>query len=431
MFGKRYSLSLSILAIAYTQGILVAQTLVEFNPCNAPVSSQVIALTGAKLIDGAGGEPIDNSTILIQFDKILAAGPSSSVTIPADADRIVLNGKTVIPGFVDCHFHSINDTKIVDTFLRNGVTSFRDPGHPFKYYKAVRETTEPMPRVFLTGGHIDASPPIWPDQAEIANSAEEAAAIVSEHRSNGATAIKIYFRTPLEHYRAICKRAKREGIVVTAHLELVKATDAISAGVDGVEHVTSFGTALAEDEHVKNFVGVVSQDPAKREELRYRMWSKIDFDDNPRLESLIQQVVDAELFLSPTLAVFERRSKVKDTQDYEVLGFANMLEFIRRCHAAKATIVAGSHTWVPGADLGWAFQRELELLVECGLTPLEAITAGTLNGARFLKAEQRLGTIEPGKLADLLILGNDPTKDISATRDIEGVMLNGAWIVEP
>lgn len=407
---------------------LRAQSFVEINPTQPPANSQLLALTGARLIDGLGGPPVEDTVVVIRGGTIEAAGSANEIEIPAGAERIELTGKSIVPGFVDCHFHSTNDLNPPRTFLRSGVTTFRDPGHPFRFYQAVLQAAEPMPRVFLSGGHIDAYPPIWPDQAMIADSAERAAEIVTEHHARGATAIKIYFRLPIEYYSAVCQRADRYQIPVTTHLELVKATEAIAAGVDGIEHVTSFGTSLAEREDVDEFVQTVARDPRTRDHMRYRLWAKIDFDDNPRLAPLLQQIVQQGVVVSPTLAVFERRAEMDDVEDFEVLGFANMLEFIRRCHAAGAILVAGSHTRVPNAPFGLAFQRELELLVECGMTPLEALSAGTLAGAEFLKADDRLGSISAGKLADLLIIDGHPDQDITATRGIDRVMLDGRWI---
>jgi imidazolonepropionase-like amidohydrolase len=138
--------------------------------------------------------------------------------------------------------------------------------------------------------------------------------------------------------------------------------------------------------------------------------------------------VKEKTFLSVTLAVFEKRAGDKGAREADVRGFEKMLEFVRRCHRAGATIVMGSHSAVPKAGRGWAFLRELELLVECGLTPVEAIRAGTYDNARFFRQEDRLGSLEPGKLADLVLVEGDPSKEIGALKNVRRVMLNGAWV---
>ena len=109
-------------------------------------------------------------------------------------------------------------------------------------------------------------------------------------------------------------------------------------------------------------------------------------------------------------------------------AFRNMLAFVGRAHRAGARVVVGSHSSVPHAERGWAYQREMELLVEAGLTPIEAIVAATLENARFFRVEDRLGTIERGKLADLLLVEGDPSRDIRAMRRVRRVMLNGRWV---
>lgn len=422
---------LSIVLIAFCAACVHRCRAADLTEINSPREisvDRVLALVGARLIDGNGGEPLNEATIIVRGSRIDAVGPAASIEVPDDAELVDLSGMMIVPGFVDCHFHSINDLGPPQTFLGNGVTTFRDPGHPFRFYQAVQQTSKPMPRVFLCGAHLDAYPPIWPQQARIVGSKQETRQAVEDHVDRGATAIKIYFRVPLELIQTACETAGQRGVPITAHLELVKASDAIKAGLNGVEHVTSFGTSLASDDVADRFVEVVEAMPSAREEWRYRLWAGLDLDKSKRLDPLLRQIVDNKIVLSPTLAVFERRAGMKDVTEIEILGFQNMLEFIRRCHRAGATIVAGSHTWVPGTEFGFAFQRELELLVECGLSPLEVITAGTRNGARFLKSENRLGTVERGKMADLVIVEGHPDQDITKLRSVHRVMLNGRWI---
>jgi len=139
-------------------------------------------------------------------------------------------------------------------------------------------------------------------------------------------------------------------------------------------------------------------------------------------------IVDRGVFVSPTLAVFERQPGDKDTTELHVHGFKQMETFVKLAQQAGAKIVVGSHSDVPHAKRGWAYQRELELLVESGLTPMQALVAGTLQNARYFRIDDRLGTVETGKTADLLMVEGDPLKNISNMRKVKRVMLNGSWV---
>jgi imidazolonepropionase-like amidohydrolase len=163
-----------------------------------------------------------------------------------------------------------------------------------------------------------------------------------------------------------------------------------------------------------------------RREGRYKVWNAIDL-NTPQAAALFKLIVDRGVVVSPTLAVFEKQRGDKDTNDIHVHGFKQMEAFVGLANKAGAKIVVGSHSDVPHAKRGWAYQRELELLVESGLTPMQALVAGTMNNARYFHVADRLGSIETGKLADLVLVDGDPLKDISNMRRIKRVMLNGVW----
>ena len=402
---------------------------VEINPPQNPAPDQVLVLKGGRLIDGHGGPPLEKTTVVIHGSRIVAVGNQKDVPIPNDATIYDLKGTSILPGLIDSHFHSKDDARIpVEFELNHGITSFRDPGHPFRYYSAVLNANQPMPRVFLCGGHLDAEPAVWPDQAEVIKDSDHARRVVNDHVSRGASAIKVYFRLPLVHIAAACEAANRQHVLVTAHLELIDADDAISVGVRGIEHITSFGTALANSADVERFKSRIFADSNARRELRYRLWANIDLDESPRVAPLLRQIVKEEVFVSPTLSVFERRAGQKDATEEQALGFANMMRFLGRCHQAQAKIVVGSHTHAPFAERGRAYQRELELLVEAGLTPMEAITAATRTNAEFFGIDDQLGSVESGKLADLVVVQGDPSQNIASMRAVKHVMLNGKWV---
>ncbi len=403
----------------------------EINPPAEPDPGTASAIVGATLINGLGHAPIADSAIVIRGPHIVAVGPRATIAIPAGARVHDAAGLSILPGLIDTHFH--NDTGDEPTempalILSRGVTTLRDPSLPIRDYDPVRLGGRPMPRCFLTGRHFDQEPHAYPHDAVAIRSPDEAHAAVTRHVAEGASAIKVYYRLPLELIRVTCAAAHERGVPVTAHLELVDADVAIRAGLDGVEHVTSFGTALATPEAAEHFRGAVRRDNEARRDGRYRLWAGLDPDDDRRARPLIDRIIEDRVVVSPTLAVFERRGGDRDVEAYHIQGFRNMLRFVGQCHRSGVPLVVGSHTAVPHAGRGWAYQRELELLVECGLSPGEVITSATSRGARFLGCADRLGSVEPGKLADLVLVEGDPLADIKIMRSVRHVMLNGRWV---
>jgi len=207
----------------------------------------------------------------------------------------------------------------------------------------------------------------------------------------------------------------------------VDVTDVIRAGIDGVEHATSFGTALLPLREAEKYRQAVLANNDARREGRYEVWNKIDL-DSPRAGALFNLIVERGVFVSPTLAVFEKQTGDKDTTAMHVHAFKQMEAFVGKAFRAGAHVVVGSHSDVPHAERGWAYQRELELLVESGLTPMQAIVAGTMENARFFRIEDRLGSVQVGKVADLVLVDGEPLKNISDMRRVRRVMLNGQWV---
>jgi imidazolonepropionase-like amidohydrolase len=401
----------------------------EINKVAQPASDKPIVIAGAKLIDGRGGAPIEDAVVVVRGERIVAAGKRASVNLPNDAEVIDARGWTLLPGFIDSHFHIDGDGDLPALFLTRGVTSVRDPGQWIEAYDTVQKSKSPIPRLFLAGPHLDTPPPAYPADSFIVRDADETRLAVNRFIDQGASVIKVYFRLPLGLIKVVTETAHARGVPVTAHLEIVNATDAIRAGVDGIEHVTSFGTALAPLREAEKYRQAVLADNNARRDGRYKMWSEIDL-DSPRVKQTLDLIVERGTFISATLAVFERRDGDRNTTEMHARGFKNMLKFVGMAKRAGARVVVGSHSSVPHAERGWAYHREMELLVESGLTPMEAVVAATMENARFFRIEDRLGSVEAGKLADLVLVEGDPLKAMGALRRIKRVMLNGRWITE-
>ncbi len=423
----RWSSILLALASVIAQPTRRQQPLREVNEIARPAANHMIAIKGAMLIDGRGGAPVPDAVVVIRGDKIAAVGTRKTVVIPNNAEVIAARGLTLLPGLIDSHFHIDGDNELPALFLQHGITSLRDPGEWMHSYDIPRQSGVPIPRLFLADPHLDSTGPAYPEDAVVVRDADEARNAVHRAIARGASSIKVYFRLPLGLIQVVTATAHARGVPVTAHLEIVEATDAIRAGVDGIEHVTSFGTALLDPRAAEVYRQAVLQDNNARRDGRYKMWSNIDL-ASPRVQEVLDLVVKRGTFVSVTLAVFEKRAGDKDATEMHVRGFANMLKFVGLAKKAGARIVAGSHSSVPHAERGWAYQRELELLVESGLTPMQAIVAATTEQARFFRSTERLGSIQAGKLADLILVEGDPSQDITAMRRVKRVMLNGKWV---
>lgn len=402
-----------------------------------PIQTRLVVLDNARVIDGSGKPPIERARVVIEGDSILRIGPSGEVPLPPQGEVIDLSGRTIVPGLIDLHFHIENDPKLALRQLSHGVTAFRDPGQWNERFDALRAMIASDhlsgPRIFTTGPHIDGEHPAYPADSVVARDAEEARRLAERNVRQGASALKIYFRLPFASARAVIDVCHARSIPCTAHLEIIDARELIEAGLSGIEHVTSLGIGLLPQGDAEAYRQAILANNDARRDGRYRMFSTLDL-DSPQARALYTTLGDRHPWLDPTLAVFERRadrplpSTTPELTRTMVAGFAKMKELTRRAGDAGARLVMGGHSTVPFADRGEAPWRELELLVETGLTPLEAITAATGTAAAFLYRSDEFGTLRPGLKADLVVLNGDPSRDISAVRNVNRVMVGGVWI---
>ncbi len=398
----------------------------EINPPTAR-TTETVAIVGATLIDGRGGAPVLDAAVVVRGGRIAAVGRRGAVTIPPGAKVVDGAGMSLLPGLIDAHFHLDGDQGLPALYLRHGVTSVRDPGAWIEAYDSVRASTGPLPRLFLAGPHLDQAPPAYPEDSYLVRDAAETRAAVNRFIDQGASVIKVYFRLPPSLMAVATEAAHARGVPVTSHLEIVDARVAIGTGIDGIEHITSLGTALLPPREAERYRQSVLQNNDARRDGRYQVFSRLDLATDPtrRLLTLIR---DRGVFLSPTLAVFESRAGDPGADSAHIRGFQQMLALTGMARRAGVSVVVGSHSSVPHAERGFAYQREMELLVEAGLTPLEVIRAATLENARFFRVADRLGSVAVGKVADLVLISGRPDQDIGAMRRVEGVMQNGRWV---
>jgi len=380
-------------------------------------------LKSLNLVDVVAGEVHNDLTVIVKDDRIWSVGSTHEVEVPQDAELFSLEGKFLMPGLIDSHFHLDKLFGLPHMYLKNGITSVRDPGAWIEAYDQEMERGEALPRLFLTGPHFDTSPPAHPHDAVIVRDEEEARRYVNKFADQGSTAIKVYYRLPLGTIKAVCDEAHKRGLMVTSHLEISYASDVIRIGVDGIEHVTSLGMELIAPRDAEAYRQRMLLDNNVRRLGRYEMWKDIDL-EGASAASLFSLMAEEQTFFNPTLAVFE----VAEEDSVRYSGYLKMLECTRLASKAGVPIVVGSHSYVPYSEYGKAYQRELELLSVSGMTNAEILRAATITNARFLQVEKELGTIEEGKIADLIVLDHNPLEDIGHVSSISGLMLNGHWV---
>jgi imidazolonepropionase-like amidohydrolase len=415
-------------------GIIVL-TAIALVGARQPAKSLV--LDHVRLIDGTGGAPIDDGRIVIGGDRVTAAGPAAATPAPSGSEIVDLTGKTVIPGLIDLHFHIENDPRMALRQLANGITSFRDPGQWNEKFVELRRMVAadglPGPRIFTTGPHIDGENPAYPADSVIARDPEEARRHAETSVAQGATALKIYFRLPLTSAKAVIDVCTARKIPCTAHLEILDARELIAAGLHGVEHITSFGISLVPRVKAEAYRQAVLRNNEARRDGRYRLFADADL-DSPEAMALYAVLRQRRPWVDATLAVFERRAEkpgegvTPEMAQIMASGFSKMKQLTRRVSREGARVVMGGHTDVPFAGRGEAPWRELELLVDSGFTPLEAITAATSTAAGFLYRDHELGALRAGFQADLVVLRDNPAASISAVRSLERVMVAGRWV---
>jgi imidazolonepropionase-like amidohydrolase len=406
-------------------------------PAGHAAQARTLVLDNVRIIDGTGGAPVERGRVVIDGDRLTSVGPADAIALPANAERLDLAGRTVMPGLVDLHFHIESDPKLALRQLSHGVTAFRDPGQWNEKFVELRRMIAadglPGPRIFPTGPHIDGENPAYPADSVVARDAEEARRLAELSVQQGATALKIYFRLPFASAKAVIDVCEARHIPCTAHLEVLNARELIAAGLHGIEHVTSLGVSIVPRIDAERYRQAVLANNDARRDGRYRLFAGANL-DGPEAQALYEVLRARRPWLDPTLAVFERRADRPPAgtkpgmAPIMAAGFAKMKQFARRASQEGARIVLGGHSTVPFAARGEAPWRELELLVESGFSPLEAITAATSTGAGFLYRGDEFGRLRPGLQADLIVLDSDPSRDISAIRTVQRVMIAGRWI---
>jgi imidazolonepropionase-like amidohydrolase len=411
-------------------------------------------IKGGLLIDGTGKAPIPNSVVVIEGSAIKAVGPLGQVMIPSKARIIEANNKVVLPGLIDMHVHYAH--WMDQLFISHGVTTVRDVGRPLNYILEARKQSHregvKKPRIYTSGPFLDGSPPIFgaPLWGEVQTypvaTPEEAKSAAYQLLNSKVDCFKIQQRMTRSCLEAIMEVAKKEKVVVTAHLGVggfadsntgeIKASEAILLGVKGIEHGTGFRYLNASKSELKEFSDMIISHsvfivPTLFMEEQFSKILDPELQKDPVLKQIPPDILKGlNSFWETTFGVGKWYTKGHSDRHRAVLE--KRKEFIRLLtkKGGSGLIVAGTDVTVPFVFPGVSLHREIELLTAAGLTPMQAIMAATKNASGLLGHADRLGTLEEGKIADVLILNANPLEDISNLRSVEMVLRDGKIIWE-
>jgi imidazolonepropionase-like amidohydrolase len=419
------------------------------------VTAPVIALTHVRVIDGTGAAARDDQTVVIRDGNIADVGDSSRVAPPQGATVLDLTGKSVMPGLVMMHEHLYYPTgpgvygqlgvSFSRLYLAGGVTTMRTAGNTngiMDIMLARRIAAGEMP-----GPEIDATTPYLNGpstflQMDGVKDADEARKHVAYWAERGATSVKAYMQISRAALKAGIEEAHRRGMKVTGHLCSVTYAEAADLGIDNLEH----GFMPATD-----FVADKQPDVCPGQARGQQTIAALD-ENGAAFKSLVARLVSQHVTLTSTMTVFEtftpgrpvppgldvltpqlqdsfRRARERvagNAQSVYATLFPKGVALERAFARAGGTLTAGTDpTGSGGVIPGYSNQRQLELLVEEGFTPLEAIAIGTRNGAKYLGRDSRIGSIVTGKQADLIVINGDPSRTIADVRRVDTVFKKG------
>jgi imidazolonepropionase-like amidohydrolase len=395
-----------------------------------------VAISGGTLIDGTGAPSVSDAVVVIDGNRIVAAGTRAKVKIPVKANRIDATGKFILPGLWDMHAH-FEQVEWGPVYLAAGVTSVRDCGNEFEFITAARDAIREGkglgPRLLLAG-LIDGVSKISLG-AQLTNDPDQAVAYVRRYKDAGFEQIKVYQSVKLDVLKAIAGEAHRLGMSVTGHVPSgITPFEAVEAGMDQINHMLPDVYLSALPKGTKAQFGVlpsfnVNSDEAQRAIRFYKDHGTVldptmavfDLGWRPSNRPL-EETEPGAAKVAPGLAASLKNTGVPGGFAPRLrVGFDGAVAFVVALQRAGVPIVVGTDQTVPG----YSVYREMELYVAGGMSPMEAIQAATIVPARVMKLDRDSGTVEAGKRADLILVDADPLESISNIRRVRTVFANG------
>jgi hypothetical protein len=422
----------------------------------ARAQTQQLALIHVAVIDATGAPTRPEMTVLITGDRITALGKTGKVRIPRNAKVLDVVGKFLIPGLWDMHIHCVNyenGRRFLPVLVQHGITGVRDMGSPLEdILRLRRETREGKlsgPRMVVAGPLLQGPLPFQlPFILSVHNKVEARQAVINL-KGRGVDFIKLQDALPRELYFAVADEAKRQHIAFAGHVPpSITAMEAATAGQHSIEHLGGrfHGVLLSCSGREKELTGRIrdvvngalralneKREPDDSEIFRANFIRPLlDSYDLRKARALLSAFRKNGTWQVPTLIAQPMREALRggrkdlSAEDirYGELLTLKQFEVVAAMKRAGVKILAGTDLPPDGLTL----HEELSLLVEGGLTPMEALQAATRNPAEFLGRLDSLGTVERGKIADLVLLDANPLEDIRNTRKIHAVIINGKLV---
>jgi imidazolonepropionase-like amidohydrolase len=413
---------------------------VAFISVSVSLSAETIVLRNVTVIDGTGRPPLEAATVVVEGDRIKSVGPARDVAVPPGARVLERSGHTVLPGLADLHVHLqggwdgercdyLGFARYLDALLYSGVTTVLDTGNSMPFVTQVKQEVAAGrlrgPRIYCTGPMIDSPEPLWPPLAETMGSLSQAPTIVKRLKANEVDLVKAYTGLSEPYVRALARAAQAEGLrVIVDAWERNGSPSLVRSGIYGFAHAPHADELIPEAaaEMAERKVAVITT-VTVRESFSHRRLQDMAL----LLEPLVKDVIPPH-FLDEIREAAKRGDFAfdKPNVDLRTRDFERTRKNVLTLWRAGVLVAAGTDAPYPGVFQGESMHRELELLVEAGLTPLEAIRAATGNAARFLDGDAAdWGTVEPGRRADLVVVSGRPHERIGDTRRIVDVVQGG------
>jgi imidazolonepropionase-like amidohydrolase len=392
----------------------------------------------ARIIDGNGGEPIADGVIVIRGERIEAIGPASSTRVPEGAHIIDAAGKTALPGLADMHVHVgqggwdgttadlLGFQRYLDALLYAGVTTVLTLGEVLPHIQQIHSELVAGrlrgPRVYFAGALLDGPEPWWPELSYAVTSVPQMQGYVRRLKAAGVHVIKGYGGLPDEMIVELVKASAQ--VSLPTIVDVWERNGSAATAATGITAFAHLGWDEVTDEAIEVMVRkrVATITTATLGDARLR-WKKRGgaFAGSPLIESVTPPWVYEPLY---DIVIRGKGSTYAVNTEEERLI---LLRNAKRMFDAGVLLVAGTDTPAPGLFFGEGLHRELELLVEAGLTPLQAISTATRNAAALMQADD-WGTLEPGRFADILIVDGDPATRIGDTQNIVVLLQRGQVI---